>query len=236
MPRDFSQLKTFLEKSEACFAGFYFDDPFANNLSSEELEKELRERFPFYNKEFSIMNQYNVFDTRRLELTAWFMQNRMKGFFERHPSPQLLLKELMRVKITNGESYFANFKGTSILYNTSACGFVIKDSIAEILFRSSYNVGNCTTLQAEYCGLLYMLIVAILMGIKKLLICGDDKIIIYHMLGYCKVPNKFLVSMYEESQLLIKNLEKVNFKLIPKYLNDEADQLAKEGLDMKTAL
>lgn len=75
-----------------------------------------------------------------------------------------------------------------------------------------------------------MEVIAVMLGIKKLLICGDDKIIIYHLLGYCKVPNKYFQALYDEAFVLLKNFAKVNFKLIPRYLNDEAEQLAREGL------
>jgi ribonuclease HI len=89
---------------------------------------------------------------------------------------------------------------------------------------------DTTSNQAEYYGLITGLQAAIEWGDKRLKVLGDSKLVIMHVKDEweCNSPN--LTKFYQRASSLAESFDMIEFDHVPRELNTEADQLAKEKL------
>ena len=90
-------------------------------------------------------------------------------------------------------------------------------------------IGTTTNNVAEYKGLILGLKQIKFLNINKVIVKGDSMLVINHMTGKYKVSAPHLILLYNEAKELTKDIE-VRFIYIPRLQNNEADQLANEGL------
>ena len=90
-------------------------------------------------------------------------------------------------------------------------------------------IGTTTNNVAEYKGLILGLKQLKFLNINKVIVKGDSMLVINHMTGKYKVNAPHLILLYNEAKELIKEID-VTFLYIERSHNNEADQLANEGL------
>jgi ribonuclease HI len=113
----------------------------------------------------------------------------------------------------------------------SGAGGVIIDSNGEIISESSEYLGHQTNNYAEYMGLLLTLKRAKLLGIKKISVFMDSKLIVEQMNGNYKVKNEALKVIHLEIVELLKSFEKVTFTHVYREHNKHADRLVNQAID-----
>ena len=111
----------------------------------------------------------------------------------------------------------------------SAGGAVIKSPLNVVLCELSEDFGTTTNNVAEYRALLLGLKKCKSVGISKLEVFMDSKLVVEQMSGRWKVKNKNLIPIYNEIKELTFN--EIKFTWIPRSENVHADQLANKILD-----
>jgi hypothetical protein len=208
------------------------------NTELKEFQQYLTDTLQHINPHYSILNEYLVFHVGFVEHEKWIFKRRMRALFHKHGSMAGLAELQKTVKANPGETYkgyFAShtYKSKHPKYKSSV-GVAIKDSIGIIVFQEGYYIGTCNDVQAEYFALLYLLVLAIALGIRRIKIAGCEKDVIHGMLGYIVQDNKkvksqnnnFVALIKDECKLLVRNFEAATFLLIPMFLNEEARDLA----------
>ena len=118
----------------------------------------------------------------------------------------------------------------------SGCGSVIYYRGSEIWNKSVYLGDDHTNNYAEYYGLIYGLIGAKKLNIKKLKVEGDSKIIINQITGAFKINSKYLMPLYNKAINQLSHFDDVDFKHIYRDKNKRADELANLAMDKKDNL
>ena len=115
----------------------------------------------------------------------------------------------------------------------SGCGSVIYYRGSEIWNKSVYLGDDHTNNYAEYYGLIYGLIGAKKLNIKKLKVEGDSKIIINQITGAFKINSKYLMPLYNKAINQLSYFDDIDFKHIYRDKNKRADELANLAMDKK---
>ncbi len=112
----------------------------------------------------------------------------------------------------------------------SAVGIVVKDTSGNTLKRYNKAIGKTTNNIAEYTALKYALEVVCKYS-KDVVILSDSKLLINQMRGVYKVRNDGIRRMVEEITSIkdAKGL-RVEYKLVEREENSEADRLANDAL------
>lgn len=104
----------------------------------------------------------------------------------------------------------------------------------EEVWSSSVWVGQASTNnEAEYSGLIEGLRGAKELGIKKLSVQGDSKLVIQQMMGNYKVSSPKMRPLYKKAKLLAEYFDDLNLEHIARALNDRADTLANVAMDAR---
>ena len=112
----------------------------------------------------------------------------------------------------------------------AAGGAVIKSPLNIVLFELSEDFGTTTNNVAEYRALLLGLKKCKEIGISKLQVFMDSKLVVEQMSGRWKVKNKVLIPIYNEIKEI--TFDEIKFTWIPRKENVHADQLANKILDL----
>ena len=121
----------------------------------------------------------------------------------------------------------------------AAIGVVIDDSSTNSGQAKSYSeaIGNTTNNVAEYQAVIFALKKAkALLGADiakktELEIRSDSELLVSQVKGEYKIKNKELQPLFVEVWNKMQNFKKVNFVLIPREKNKEADALVNRALD-----
>ena len=112
-------------------------------------------------------------------------------------------------------------------------GFVVFSEKNTKVFSESKYIGIGTNNEAEYQALIGLLKFAVENGIKNLAVYGDSKLVINQMNKEWAVRAVNLQKFFQEAQELLSNFDEVSFQWVPRNKNNQADELAKNGITMK---
>ena len=113
-------------------------------------------------------------------------------------------------------------------------GFVVFSEKNTKIFSESQYIGIGTNNEAEYQALIGLLKFAVENGIKSLTVYGDSKLIINQMNKDWAVRAVNLQKFFQEAQELVSHFDEVSFQWIPREKNDQADKLARIGVQKKS--
>eukprot|EP00903_Cladosiphon_okamuranus_P017808 g16389.t1 len=88
-----------------------------------------------------------------------------------------------------------------------------------------------TNNEAEYTGLIEGLRAAKELGIKRLAVEGDSKLVIQQMLGNYKVSSPKMAPLFKKAKSIAKSFDKLEMEHIERASNDRADTLANLAMD-----
>lgn len=111
----------------------------------------------------------------------------------------------------------------------AAIGVLIEDEAGRILLQLSNTIGRATNNQAEYKALIAALEYAARMGAKSVDMRSDSELVVRQIQGQYKVRNRGLKPLFEKAQQLLSKFEEFSISSVPRYLNSEADRLAKQA-------
>lgn len=119
-------------------------------------------------------------------------------------------------------------------------GVVIADEAGNIIGRYKQYIGEATNNVAEYKALILALtesgkILNLKSEILNLEIKMDSELIVRQMQGRYKIKDVRLKQLAGEVQKLLKNFSNAQFIHIPRELNQQADKLVNEAIDMALA-
>ncbi|CAN0343310.1 unnamed protein product [Ectocarpus sp. 12 AP-2014] len=122
----------------------------------------------------------------------------------------------------------------------SGCGAVLyrldESGEREEVWSSSVWIGeNRTNNEAEYRGLIEGLIAAEKLGIKRLSVEGDSKLVIQQMLGNYKVTSPKMQPLFREATTISKAFDALELGHIMRAHNERADDLANIAMDTETS-
>lgn len=118
----------------------------------------------------------------------------------------------------------------------AAIGIVIKNQEGQIVFQQGKPIGWATNNQAEYQAL-----IAALTWLKNnrpqveaIDFFLDSQLVVAQMQGKYKVKSAQIRNLWQKAKELETNLQpiKINYHLIPRSLNREADRLLNQALDL----
>ena len=112
----------------------------------------------------------------------------------------------------------------------SAGGIIISPSGGTV-YELSIPLGIQTNNYAEYMALLLTLQKAKILGIKKVDVFMDSKLVVEQVQGNWKINNECLKVINNEIQELKSHFEIITFKHIYRNLNKRADELANKALN-----
>ncbi|CAM9794264.1 unnamed protein product [Ectocarpus sp. 6 AP-2014] len=122
----------------------------------------------------------------------------------------------------------------------SGCGAVLyrlaESGEREEVWSSSVWIGEKrTNNEAEYRGLIEGLIAAEKLGIKRLSVEGDSKLVIQQMLGNYKVTSPKMRPLFREATTISKAFDALELGHIMRAHNERADDLANIAMDTETS-
>lgn len=116
----------------------------------------------------------------------------------------------------------------------SALGFVILDFEDNVVKKDSRYSGETTNNQAEYNGLIAGLEQCTAYGVKIVEVYMDSLLVVNQMKGIFKIKNAELATFHQKAQALAGRFESINFTHVPRAVNNVADKLVNECLDLNS--
>lgn len=110
-------------------------------------------------------------------------------------------------------------------------GYVITRPDGEQLAAAGQAIGVATNNVAEYRGLIEGMRRAQEMGLRRLTVHGDSKLVIEQMKGAWKVRAEGLQPLHLEAKGLARRFESIRFAHVARAGNSEADRLANVAMD-----
>ena len=108
-------------------------------------------------------------------------------------------------------------------------GIIIKVD-GDVVTTVSEEIGKATNNVAEYSALIRALKEAKALGAEHLRLRTDSELVFYQLKGDFKVKHENMKPLHEEALGLLKGFKKVEFKVVPREENKEADLLATSAL------
>jgi ribonuclease HI len=135
-------------------------------------------------------------------------------------------------KTEEDSCYLLQFDGLSLPNPGISTGGAVMfyPNSRQIAFERGEFMPHATNNQAEYTGLLIGLKSAIELGVQRLLIEGDSKLIISQTEGVWKVKNDGLKILNKEARELLTHFEFVALRHIYRDKNDHADRITNDVL------
>lgn len=94
----------------------------------------------------------------------------------------------------------------------------------------SESIGTATNNVAEYSALIRGLREAQVLKVEYLKIRVDSQLVFYQLKGDYKVKHESMKPLHEEALKLLKTFKKIEFKVVPREENKDADRLATAAL------
>ena len=108
------------------------------------------------------------------------------------------------------------------------CDGIIVKTVSETIGRATNNI-------AEYKAMIRGLSELKALGAEDIKVRTDSELVFFQLKGEYKVKHENMIPLYEEALKLIKSFKKVEFKVVPREENAEADQLATAALRQKVS-
>ncbi|CAM9385922.1 unnamed protein product [Scytosiphon promiscuus] len=118
----------------------------------------------------------------------------------------------------------------AVLYRVDGSG-----SRVEVWNGSVWVGQRRTNNEAEYSGLIEGLKAAEKLGIKKLAVEGDSKLVIQQMLGKYKVSSPKMVPLFKQAKVISRAFDQLDMEHIERARNGRADTLANIAMDTKAS-
>jgi len=112
-------------------------------------------------------------------------------------------------------------------------GVVVYNEDNDMIIELSKECGHGTNNQAEYNALIMGLEELLLIYNGRLVIQGDSELVIKQMQGEWGTRNKKLVPLYNRAKYIESKFQYVDYELIPRSENKEADILSARALGIK---
>lgn len=117
----------------------------------------------------------------------------------------------------------------------AAIGIIFKNKEGEIIWQKQETIGKATNNQAEYQALLRAMKHVNRFHPKKIVFHSDSELMIKQMLGEYKIKEPGIQDLFLKAWNKRIDLNKeIEFKLIPREKNHEADLLANRALDQES--
>ena len=116
----------------------------------------------------------------------------------------------------------------------SAAGFVIIDSMQQVIEQGGEYLGITTNNQAEYHGVRLGLEKAIELGYRHVDFRIDSMLVVNQMNGVYKIKNRELWPIHERIRSLMTKFDKVTFSHVPREFNQLADGMVNKTLDAQS--
>lgn len=113
----------------------------------------------------------------------------------------------------------------------AAYGYVVERPDGEQLAAEGRAIGTATNNVAEYRGVIAGMQRATELGIRRLKVFGDSKLVIEQMKGAWKVKAEGLKPLHLEARGVARRFESVTFEHVRRAGNAEADRLANVAMD-----
>ena len=113
----------------------------------------------------------------------------------------------------------------------SAAGYVMVDSMKEVVDRGGEYLGITTNNQAEYHGVRLGLEQAEKLGYHQVDFRLDSMLVVNQMNGIYKIKNRELWPIHEKIRALMLHFDKVTFSHVPREFNQLADGMVNQTLD-----
>lgn len=113
----------------------------------------------------------------------------------------------------------------------SAAGFVIINSLQEVVAQGGEYLGITTNNQAEYHGVRLGLEKAIELGAKNITFRLDSMLVVNQMKGFYRIKNRELWPIHERIRELMKSFDRVTFNHVQREFNQLADGMVNKTLD-----
>ncbi|GAA0142602.1 hypothetical protein LIER_03461 [Lithospermum erythrorhizon] len=83
-----------------------------------------------------------------------------------------------------------------------------------------------TNNEAEYEAMIAGLMLVKHLGVKRVIVRGDSKLVMDQINGACGVKNDILIMYHEKAVTMAKGFDQTIFQHVPRVLNEEADRLS----------
>jgi ribonuclease HI len=113
----------------------------------------------------------------------------------------------------------------------AAAGLVIESPNGDQIACGKHYLGILTNNQAEYRALILGLTEIVRFRPAEILVYMDSELVVRQMNGQYRVKDELLRRIYNEAQLLVRQLPKVTIQHVRRGQNARADKLANEALD-----
>ena len=124
-------------------------------------------------------------------------------------------------------------RGNGQASSVAGSGTVIYRADCRVWAGGRY-LGSTTNNVAEYTGLLHGLYVASRLGVTRLEVRGDSKLVLYQVKGEWKCEKPHLKPLCEQARRLRASFHECTLVHVPRAENAEADALANRAMDDKT--
>lgn len=119
--------------------------------------------------------------------------------------------------------------GGQVGYDAS-CACVIETSDGRVFKMAKRLPAGSTNNIAEYQGVILAIEYAMELGVRRLDIHSDSRLIVEQIRGFYKTRNPHLKSLLETVHDLAENFDSISIKWIPRAENRKADKLCREVL------
>ncbi|OPX20612.1 MAG: hypothetical protein BZ151_03080 [Desulfobacca sp. 4484_104] len=116
----------------------------------------------------------------------------------------------------------------------AGAGAVLRDSQGQIRAEVRDYLGKATNNEAEYRALQMGLEAAQRLGVRRLYIFSDSKLVVEQLKGGYQVKSPNLKPWWEATRILLKKLDAYAISHVNRGQNQEADRLANEAIDQKS--
>ena len=116
----------------------------------------------------------------------------------------------------------------------AAIGIVFKNEKGEIIWQKNQSIGQATNNQAEYEAILYALKHANRYHPKKIRVFSDSELVVKQLQGKYKIKEPDIQKLFLRAWNKKLDFQDIEFHLIPREQNQEADRLVKSILNQKS--
>ena len=117
----------------------------------------------------------------------------------------------------------------------AAVGVVIKEN-GKVIKEISKPIGQATNNIAEYTAVIYGLQEALILKAQKVTINTDSELLYHQIKGSYKIKHPNLKFLFDLVQHLSEGFKSLEYNIIPREKNQEADKLATQAIQKEQAL
>lgn len=114
----------------------------------------------------------------------------------------------------------------------AAAGICVENPAGKVLFSGGFFLGTTTNNVAEYQGILHGLTEAKKLGANRITLYCDSELVTKQLNGLYRVKNAGMKQCYDQVVKVRETFEKVEFIHVLRHMNEHADAMVNESLDM----